>query len=177
MSWFMGLMYLLALYETANEPDDIRDPAAKIASMQEHIDRLHKRIEERDERIKELEVAPSDTDALNAERIRTEFLSAVLRREDKIDLDTTWDLAKVRGFMDTVTLADDGVVVGMDDALAKVLERYPWLLEASPEREDPRPTGPSGAPIGGKKRRDPSSSAVLSTAPLQKRFPALRKNG
>lgn len=39
------------------EPEDIKDPEAKIKSMQDHLNRLHKKIEIRDEQLKELQVA------------------------------------------------------------------------------------------------------------------------
>jgi hypothetical protein len=72
MLTLLRLIPLVGLWETAadDEPeddqdgddDDIRDPAAKIASMQDHIDRLHKRLEVRDGRIKELEDEPGTED-------------------------------------------------------------------------------------------------------------------
>jgi hypothetical protein len=155
-----------------SEEEEVRDPEAKMASMQEHIDRLHKRVEERDSRIQELEQV-QDTSALDAERVRSEFLSAVLRRQDRLDLDTTWDLFNVRGFVDAVTVMD-GEVIGMDGALTKVLDRYPWLVDDKLETRSSQPQVASGRPVGGKKRREASASQ-LDAASLAKRMPALKR--
>jgi hypothetical protein len=83
-----------------------------------------------------------------------------------------WDLANVRGFLDTIEVAADGEVSGMDDAISRVLDRYAWLREdavvpgtPSTGAQQPKPKLRRSTPPG------PSASS------MRERFPALKKGG
>jgi len=161
------------------EFDTTKDPAAKFAAMQDHIGRLHRRLDERDKRIRALEAqvdsgggggdgAPAgDADEL---RLENAFLRSAMAADAPLDLDTAWDLLRVRGFVDTVNVGDDGKVTGMDDALAKLVERYPWLADAPPVPE-PKVLPPA---IKGARKR-PDASAGQNRRGLESRFPALKR--
>jgi len=164
------------------EFDATKDPAAKFHAMQDHIGRLHRRLEERDKHIRALEAqvdsgggggdgAPAgDADEL---RLENAFLRAAMAADAPLDFDTAWDLLHVKGFVDTVKVGDDGKVDAdsMDDALAKLVDRYPWLVDAPPPPEPkvlpPRP----GVGTGRKK----DSGAGQSRTGLESRFPALKR--
>jgi len=160
--------------------DATKDPAAKFHAMQDHIGRLHRRLDERDKHIRALEAEMDSgggnggdgTPSGDAHELRLEnaFLRSAMAADAPLDLDTAWDLLRVRGFVDTVNVGDDGKVTGMDDALAKLVERYPWLADA-PTPPEPRPSPP--AIKGARKRQDPS--AGLSRSGLESRFPALKR--
>lgn len=178
MTWLLLLLTLL--FEVAPDGDDestneeetdgeVRDPEKKLAAMQDHIDRLHRRIEERDGRIKELEQgAETPSEALRSARLEAAFLREVLAAGQTLDAETAWDLLKIRGFIDLVKINDEGAVSGMDQALAGVLDRYPWLtdVDAIPE--------PTSLPASGGRAKKKKATAP-NDAGLSARFPALRK--
>jgi len=163
------------------EFDATKDPAAKFHAMQDHIGRLHRRLEERDKHIRALEAqvdsgggggdgAPAgDADEL---RLENAFLRAAMAADAPLDFDTAWDLLRVRGFVDAVKVGDDSKVVGMDDALAKLVERYPWLADAPPVPE-PKVLPPRPGVGAGRKR--PHASPGQSRTGLESRFPALKR--
>ena len=67
-------------------------------------------------------------------------------------------------------VADDGTVQGMEDAVDRVLDRYPFLVGSSdsPEEDDsPKPAGTR--PVG------PITQKRPARASLAERFPALRR--
>ena len=84
-----------------------------------------------------------------------------------------WDLANVRGFLDTVQVTDEGGVSGMGDAIARVLDRYPWLREDPTVSATPHASGPK---VPGPKRRT-SMPPGPSASSMRERFPALKKGG
>ena len=94
----------------------------------------------------------------------------IVWEEPIADLEAAWDHA--RGFLELVKVNDSGEVSGMEEALDKLVGRYPYLLDD--EEEDgsppPRSSGPrnSGRTPRPKPPGDPGKSA------LQKRFPALK---
>ena len=92
------------------------------------------------------------------------FLRAVIDRGERLDLETTWDLATVRGFLDTVEVTDDALVEGMEDALGRVLNRYPWLREDSPTTEEQNPPGQRKLTAPPPKKRKDSAAAQHSDA-------------
>src|SRR5438093_361122 len=99
------------------------------------------------------------------------FYRSLLERHEPIDAETAWDLMHARGFIDAVSFSEEGDVEDMDDALERVLERYPWLLEdgdsSDADAEPKRRTAPPP-----KKRTDAAASQAHQQAGLQQRFPA-----
>jgi hypothetical protein len=81
--------------------------------------------------------------------VRGEFPSGREPREDPIaDLDMAWDLMNLRHFVDAVEVAEDGKVQGMDDAVDRLIDRYPFLVSGfsdSTERASRRSGGRSEA--------------------------------
>jgi hypothetical protein len=159
--------------EQDDEEEEIRKPKAKIRSLQDHVNRLHKRLEERDSRIKELE------DAGNDGRLRVEaaFWRELVTGERRIgDHESAWDLFTARGFADLVKLSDDGEVTDMDVALEKLVERYPWLEDEpiQPDSELEVAMGRRTAPPP--KRKSGTTELQFDRAQLQKRMPHLRKH-
>jgi hypothetical protein len=154
-----------------------RDPAAKIAAMTGHLDRLHKKVRKQQERIEELESQRTRGDQPQLDRstrLENAFLRAVIARNEPLDLETAWALANVRGFLDALVVGDDGTVDGMEEALARVLDRYPWLADEPYEPEegsDGRPSRTGRPP----KMRSRDTANHGQDASLIKRFPALSK--
>lgn len=55
---------------------------------------------------------------LRAARVENAFLREVFGREERLtDLETAWDLASVRGYLDTVMVNDKGEVQGMTEEI------------------------------------------------------------
>ena len=127
----------------------IKDRKAKFGAMKDQIQRLHRRLAERDKRIQVLEAevdaaGSGDGDSgdgdkgkdgkgkggesgdANELRLENAFLRSAMTADEPIqDMELAWNLLNTKGFVDSVKVADDGTVTGMDDALAKVVERYP----------------------------------------------------
>jgi hypothetical protein len=100
--------------------------------------------------------------------VRGEFPSGREPREDPIaDLDMAWDLMNLRHFVDAVEVAEDGKVQGMDDAVDRLIDRYPFLVSGfsdSTEESEPK----VGGKVGGRApdaSRPGSSPGVDCTAP------------
>lgn len=164
--------------EEEEEEEQPRDQGRRIAAMQDHLDRLHKKIRRQTIRIQELEEGhdPGLSDALRSSRVESAFLRAVLDRKEPLDVETTWDLANVRGFLDAVQVDDDGKVDGIDVALSRCLDRYPWLAEEpldAPEDDEADTSLPRRTARGPKKRSD--SAGKVQEGSLRKRLPAIAK--
>ncbi|MEW6059588.1 MAG: hypothetical protein AB1551_05530 [Actinomycetota bacterium] len=66
---------------------------------------------------------------------------------------------------------------GMDDALRRVLDRYPWLADEPMGTDDDGPTEPLRRTASPPKRRPGTTEPQFSRSELQKRMPHLRKHG
>lgn len=164
--------------EEEDDEEEQRDPQRKIIAQQSHLDRLHKKIRKQDIRIQELEEGhdPGLSEALRSSRVESAFLRAVIDRKESLDVETTWDLANVRGFLDAVQVDADGNVEGIDDALGRVLDRYPWLAEEpmdAPEDDDADPSRPRRTARAPRKRSD--AAGKVQEGSLRQRLPALAK--
>jgi hypothetical protein len=100
--------------------------------------------EEANNRIEELESL--DT-SLHQARVESAFWRAVAVYPQRItDHETALDLFLSRGFADLVKVSDDdGEIEGIDDAMAKLIGRYPWLSSGDgdhPRDDDIRPPIP-----------------------------------
>jgi hypothetical protein len=158
-------------------PDDAeatKNPKARIKSLLEANARLVRKLKARDKRIQELEAdGDGDGDQLRTARLEVAFLCTVMNSEDRIDdVETAWTLGTARGYFDPVKISDDGEVEGMDEALGRLLERYPYLVgEDADDEEPPKTSGPSGwQPL---KNREAAQAS--SEASMRQRFPALRR--
>lgn len=156
--------------EEGESDEDIRDPRARLKAEQEKMKRLSGKLTRAEEELAEAQTA------LRESRVESAFHRAVISRAETIDLETAWDLATIRGFMDTVQVSDAGEVAGIDEALTRLLDRYPWLREEPPAAAEPDPSRPMRTAPPPKKRRDGAASQH-SDASMKERFPALRKAG
>ncbi len=174
------------------EPDwsTIRDPIAKLHSEWEKNRRLTRRLTLAEARLEERQAAdpPKPTrdppapapasgatgdEQLRASQLEAAFLRSIMAREDVIsDVETAWTLLHARGFVDTVNVTDSGEVEGMDEALDKLLGRYPYLADV-PEQVEPVPTTHGGKQTAMNKRRSPVN--LPSASALAQRLPALRR--
>jgi hypothetical protein len=109
-------------------------------------------------------------DQLRDTRMENAFLKMAFGKV--ADVDAAWKLADKTG----VTITTEGVVEGLEDVLAKVLEKHPYLLPKPTEQVDkdlvdkfPALT-PSGRPNNGKK----NGTDAVDYEKLAKQFPALR---
>lgn len=133
-----------------------------------------KKFRDAEARVKELEAERNSDElvgALRSSRMESAFLRSALQRGEAMDVQTAWDLLHARGFADAVTVTDDGQVEGMDEAIGRVLDRYPWLAEPPPEESDDQPHQRTASPP--RKRVDKAGQRV-SEARLSQRFPALK---
>ena len=173
---------------TESEDDELTDPRdyldvknehKKMASLQDHINRLHRKAEQQAAYIKQLEEGAKpqpDEGALNAARLETAFMrSAIALGHQSLDLDTAWTLMESKGLLDAVAITDDGGVEGMDDAWSRVLSRYPWLVE-EPPLEDVEPATPLRRTASPPRKRTDALAAQTTQARLVERFPELRKH-
>jgi len=157
-----------------------KNPQAKIEALESektrHAINAKKARAERDAAVEELEAlkGASTAESLASVRMESAFYKALFARDEKIDADTTWDLLHTKSFADLVTVADDGNVSGMDAALDKLFDRYPWLLDgfvAVDDDEDEEPKRRTAPPP--KKRRDLAGQGQ-SQKQLAERFPSLK---
>jgi hypothetical protein len=168
------------LDELDDEDDDdeqIRNPKALVKSLREANSRLARKLKKRDQRIQELEAhGDSDDDEEEEDedtdprllKLENAFLRAAIDMDDPItDLETAWTLATEKGFLDAVK--DDGE--GMPEALDKLVDRYPYLVDVADDEPAPRPNRDTGRTP---RRASPRASMAAGNAALAKRFPALR---
>jgi hypothetical protein len=189
MTWMLGLLQLLSLLllelapdhdvdEEAAEEEEARDPYARIKALESEKDRHAKNAikarAERDEAVAELEAERAGSDDLRLARLETAFLREVMRRGQAIDVETAWDLAGVKGFLDLATVGHDGEVEGIVEATDRLLDRYPFLTDADLTPSDSGEGLPRSAPPP-RKRKD-SSALRPPRETLEQRFPHLRKH-
>jgi hypothetical protein len=165
--------------EPSTDPEDyadVTDPKRKLAAMQNHINRLHRKVDKQDTYIARLEaMSESGTDeavALRESRLEVTFLRSVIGRDDVSDIESAWDLATARGFLDAVQVSDAGDVEGMDDAIVRLVHRYPWLADEPVTSDEPDPSRPSRTANPPKRRR---GTGEIGQESLKERFPALSK--
>jgi hypothetical protein len=155
--------------DDADADEATRDPEAKIKALKEILDRKDRQAKKREERIKELEGQAGSAADANGLRMENAFLRAVMAQGETLDTETTWALLQSQGFIDAVK--DNGE--GMDDALSKTVERYPWLADVSTIPEDEPPTHRPPRPGIGTGRRPPANAPHVD-ASIRERFPALQ---
>ena len=151
---------------------DLEGARHKIAALQRHINRMHRKVEKADRKLLELadrigKPPSADTEAaLSSARVENAFLREAISRGADVDVETMWDLAQARGFLDVVKVTD-GKVEGIDDAYDRVLERYPWLTEEPASDADADIPSKRTAP-GPRKRKDgnaPDPSSLVARMP------------
>jgi hypothetical protein len=74
-----------------------------------------------------------------------------------------------------VTVTDAGEVEGMDDAITKLLSRYPWLIADGATSSDDQKPNPKVRRVGSTKKPDAPTTRDLDRASLEQRFKVLRK--
>ena len=181
------LLFLLitGLWETQVDDDDTDDSdedtdgdlATKLKNRKEQVERLARKLDQREKairdneaRIAELEAGAGGAgEANNDARLENAYLRAAIARGNDLDLDTAYDLMRAKGILDTVTVDDSGAVQGMDEAVETVVSRYPWLTDIS-KAEDSEPVVPPKT--GGAGKGMPGNTG--RRASLEHRFPALR---
>jgi hypothetical protein len=155
-----------------DEEEEVRNPRIRELSAEAKKWRLKYR--EAQAQLAEMEPADDEghVGGLQDARLEAAFLREVLSAGHSLDVDTTWDLMRLRGFLDAVKVDDEGIVTGMDEALSKTVDRYPWLSDEPPEAED-RP--PAAKPTVGTARKKKDSVPSVNDADLQRRMKALRR--
>jgi hypothetical protein len=154
----------------AEEEEEIRDPQAKIKALEEQVGRLSKKLKSKDEHIEQLEAGGNQSAELTASRLEAAFYRTLLFREEPIaDVEAAWDLASAKGYLDTVKI-EDANVEGMEEALDRLVSRYPYLVDEKEDEEDEEAPKSGGRPVATSARRRKETGA----ATLAERFPALR---
>lgn len=147
-----------------SDDDEVKDPEKKRLSAE--AAKWRKKFRAAEARIAELEAGD---DRLRSARLEAAFLRAVMGHDQAIgDVETAWDLASAKGYMDPVKVEENGTVAGMAEALNRLLGRYPYLVDEDDGTPAPMPTTASGRPPPPQKGR-----AGVDRAALGKRFPAL----
>lgn len=149
--------------------DDVKNPRIKQLSDEAAKHRNNAKAEK--ERADAAETKATDlASALREARMFNAFVVAGIGKI--ADVEAAWKLADKVG----VTVGDDGTITGMDEVIAKTLERYPYLSpqpasDAPEELVDKFPAlQPSGRQTNGKAKLGDS----LNRKALEGKFPALR---
>lgn len=87
------------------------------------------------------------------------------------DLDVAWKLMDRTG----ITITDTGEVKGMDDAINKVAERYPYVAEHATTDTDLNTALAGLQSSGGHVNRQRKGNGHTSKSVLEKKFPALKR--
>jgi hypothetical protein len=154
------------------ETDDTDDTKDREPTRDEKLKAVHDEAAKWRRKFRDLEAKVAADN--RADRLQVSFLKAVLARKEPLDTDSAWTLMEGRGFLDAVTVDEDGTVDDetMAEALAKVLDRYPWLGDGDANGDpDPKPRPPR---TGGA-RKQPDSAQGNGGGDLRHRFPALRR--
>lgn len=79
------------------------------------------------------------------------------------------------GYLQGVQIRDDGTVdeVALRKAIRTFAREHPYFVDSEPEVRKPPPPFPSGANVGGGRRR--YGPAVASEEALKRKYPALRR--
>jgi hypothetical protein len=154
--------------------EEIRDPKAKLESLKEANARLAKKAKKLEARVAELERGTSNGgQALRSAQLEAAFLRAVMASSDRVnDVETAFDLFQTKGFADLVKVDEDGTVSGADEALVRLLERYPFFVD---EAEDEPPERPKPKPATRPVFRDKEAPPLPNRKSMEKRMPALRR--
>jgi hypothetical protein len=153
--------------------EEVKNPRLKALSRE--AAKWRNKFRQTEGRVKELEAAleakPPD-EQLRSARLEIAFLKQVMGHNQRIvDLDTAWDLATTKGFFDPVKTSDEDNVEGMAEALARLLERYPYLVDDDGD-EPPDPPSRSSIPSFNRGRQNRSEH---ETRTFEQRFPAMRE--
>jgi hypothetical protein len=146
----------------ADDGEDVRNPELK--KLHDEAARYRTSAKAEKER------ADAAAEALRAARIENAFLRAAVGKVT--DTDAAFKLADTTD----LTIDDDGNVTDVDDVVAEVVERYPYLRPEVTDDdliygEDVPPTQPSGRSTNYKRTSDDGSG---NRAVLESKFPALR---
>lgn len=153
--------------EPVEEDEPVRDPVAYNRSRSESKYRVRAKQAE-EERDAHRARADAAEGALLTAAVEVAFVRAAVAA-GVTDVEAAWRLAD----LDDVTLDEDGVIVGADEAVDALKARYPYLVVGAapaPERTQPPSASTSGKKMNGQKKTNPG----LDRAALAKRFPALR---
>lgn len=127
-----------------------------------------------EERIKDLEDTDDHVAAVRTSKVEAAFWRSLVVGPHKIaDHESALDLFTARGFADLVKIGDDHEVSGMDDAIEKLVVRYPWLADDLPSDDDVEIPLRRTAPPPRKKK---DGASPTSRKDLEKRMPALRRH-
>jgi len=159
------------LTDDTDDDDDEEQPSEKSANKA-HRDAARYRVRAR-ERTKERDAAIARAERAEAERdaLRGEIAFERAAGSTFLDTGAAWKLAD----RSLIKLADDGSVEGMDEAIADLVERQPFLLrpddrEPTKRERDPFSASRSGRPMSKARRPKPG----YDKAALSKKYPALR---
>lgn len=157
--------------DDTEEDDEEEQPSEKSANRA-HRDAAKYRVQRNELRVSLAEMTERAEQA-EAERdaIQGELAFERAAGDTFIDTSAAWKLAN-RAF---IKLADDGSVEGMDEAIADLIERQPFLVRPDDEPDKKREPNPftasrSGRPVGNARPPKPG----YDRASLAKKYPALR---
>jgi hypothetical protein len=157
--------------EDEEEEEEEEQPSEKSANRA-HRDAAKYRVQRNELRVSLAEMTERAEQA-EAERdaVRGELAFERAARDTFIDTAAAWKLAN-RAF---IKIADDGSLEGMDEAVADLIERQPFLVRPDDEpgkKPEPNPftASRSGRPVGNARPPKPG----YDKASLSKKYPALR---
>jgi hypothetical protein len=156
------------------EDEEIKNPRIKELSEEAARHRLNAKAEkERADTEAELAAlnAAGDEETVRALRIELAWVKANLARPEPFrDVEAAMKMVD----LGAVQVDDTGAVTGLDEAMAYVAKKYPYMVNdaATTRPTYDTPDTPSGRPDNGRKEGD---RETLSRANLEKKFPALRR--
>jgi hypothetical protein len=129
-----------------------------------------------EERIEELEDGDGQASVLRTSCVEAAFWRSLVVGPHKIaDHESALDLFTARGFADLVKIDENLEVSGMDDAIEKLVARYPWLADDDLPSDDDVDV-PSRRTAPPPRKKMDTTQAKPSRKELEKRMPHLRKH-
>lgn len=158
--------------DNATDDDTDEEQPSEKSANKAHRDAARYRVQRNELRVTVTELTER-AERAEAERdaLRCEIAFERAAGSTFLDTGVAWKLADRK----LIKLADDGSVEGMDEAIADLIERQPFLLrpddaEPTKHERDPFSASRSGRPMG--KARQPKPG--YDKAALSKKYPALR---
>lgn len=163
--------------DTANTDDNDDDTDEEVQPSEKSANKAHRdaaryRVQRNELRVTVTELTER-AERAEAERdaLRGEIAFERAAGSTFLDTGAAWKLADRK----LIRLADDGSVEGMDEAIADLIERQPFLLrpddaEPTKHERDPFSAARSGRPMGKARQLKPG----YDKSTLSKKYPALR---
>ncbi|SRR6266568_1394238 len=141
-----------------------KNPKAFINTLGKILARQKRKVKTLEQQLAEVRSGSTDEEV----RLENLFLRSIMKRGDIADLETAFALLGVQGFKDLVNLDDPD---SMDEALDRLMERYPFLIDYDSDSSE---SDNGGSPKKGQRKVTKKKEPVQTDATLGQRFPALR---